>query len=98
VDNKLALAAAIWVSGFVAGMILVARWLQVGERESSVTAPDVEEPSTPSANKVQRAAERLTGPIAAGARADLLRVRNATQGLRQRVAPPGGASATPSMN
>jgi len=97
-DSKVILAAAIWVSGFVAGVILAGRWLRIGESELAVTEPTVEQSSTLSVNKVQRGIQRLTGPVAAGASADLLRVRNATRHIRHRAASPVRVSATASRN
>ena len=95
-DKKLILAVTLWLSGFVAGVVLVARWLRMGENQSVMATPEpvVEDSSTASAGKVQRTAQRLAGPIVAGAKADLLTVRNATRHARNRVASTAGVSDT----
>jgi hypothetical protein len=93
-DKKLNIAVALWLSGFVAGLILVARWRRMGENPvvTATPVPVVEDSSTTSAGKVQRRAQRLAGPIAAGVRADLLTVRNATRHASNRVASTVGVS------
>ena len=100
-DGKLALAAALWLSGFVAALVLVGRWRRMGgtQFEISTPEPDSDDASTVvSANKVQRTAQRVTGPILAGARADLLVVRNATMKVSQRVTSTIGKSDTATVN
>jgi hypothetical protein len=88
-ENKLTLLAVIWLSGVVAGGILVARWLRIGEVQSAATPtpPIAQRPAPRPRNKVQRAAHRFAGPVAAGAKADLLRVSNATRTVTDRVRP-----------
>ena len=100
-ENKVILVAAIWLSGFIVGLILIARWLRMGERElaTPTPAPMVEEPPpTPSTNRVQRAARRLTGPIVTGAKTDLLRVRRVTMKVTHRVPRTVGVSEPATMN
>jgi hypothetical protein len=93
-NSKLTLAAALWLSGFVAGIVLVGRWRRMGGPEFAMTTPDPvhEESSAASAGKIQRTAQRVAGPILAGAKADLLTVRNVTTKVsiasRQRLASP----------
>ena len=95
-DKKLIVAVTLWLSGFVAGVILVARWRRMAGNQSVMAVPEpvVEDTSTTSAGKVQRTAQRLAGPIVAGARADLLTVRNATRHATTRIAPTAGVSDT----
>ena len=95
-DKKLIVAVTLWLSGFVAGLILVERWRRRGENQLVTATPEpvVENSSTASAGKVQRTAQRLAWPIVAGARADLLTVRNATRHASNRVASTLGASNT----
>ena len=93
-DTKLVIAVTLWLSGFVAGVVVVARWRRMGENQLVTAPPEpvVEVPSTTSAGKVQRTAQRFAGPIVAGARADLLTVRNATRHASHRVASTVGRS------
>ena len=93
---KLTLAAAFWLSGFVAGVVLVGRWRRMGGSafDSSTFDRVSEDASTASASKVQRTAQRVAGPILAGAKADLLTVRNATKKVSDRVTSTIGAPDT----
>lgn len=86
-NNKLTLAAALWLSGFVAGVVLVGRWRRMGgsQFEMSTPEPVSDGASTAPASKVQRTAQRVAGPVLAGAKADLLTVRNATKRVGDRV-------------
>ena len=86
-NSKLTLAAALWLSGFLGGVVLVGRWRRMGGAEFAMSTPEPvsDDPSTASAGKVQRTAQRVAGPILAGAKADLLTVRNATQTVSHRV-------------
>ena len=95
-DRKLTVAVALWLSGFVAGVILVARWRRMGENPVVTAPPEpvVEDSSTTSAGKVQRTAQRLAGPIVAGAKADLIMVRNATRHASNRVVSTVGVGDT----
>jgi hypothetical protein len=85
-DNKLILVVVVWLSGLVAGVILVARWMRMGERQLATTRsePIAEQSTPPSVNKIQRAAHRLTDPVVVGVKADLHMVRNAADHLRHR--------------
>jgi hypothetical protein len=92
-NNKLTLAAALWLSGFIAGVVFVGRWLRIGgmiQLERTTPDPVSVEASTASASKVQRTAQRVAGPIVAGAKADLAAVRNATKKVSHRVTPTSG--------
>ena len=51
----------------------------------STPEPISDDASTVSANKVQSTAQRVAGPILAGAKADLLTVRDATMKVSHRV-------------
>jgi hypothetical protein len=86
-NSKLTLAAGLWLSGFVAGVVLVGRWRRMGgaEFEFSTPEPVSDDAATASASKLQRTAQRVAGPILAGAKADLLTVRNATKKVSHRV-------------
>jgi hypothetical protein len=88
VDRKLMLVAAIWLSGFLAGLVLVARWRHMGgDGMATVPAgPAPDEAQTSDTSTVQRRVHRVTGPIAAGARADLVRVRHAATNVNRQVA------------
>jgi hypothetical protein len=95
-SNKLTLVTVLWLSGFVAGIVFVGRWLRMGGTQLERTIPDpvpVEARNT-SANKVQRTAQRVAGPIVAGAKADLAAVRNATKKVSHRVTPTIGKPDT----
>jgi hypothetical protein len=91
-NSKLTLAAALWLSGFVAGVVLVGRWRRMGGAEFAISTPEPvsDDASAASAGKVQRVA----GPILAGARADLLTVRNATKKVSHRVTSSAGEPET----
>jgi hypothetical protein len=99
-NSKLTLGAALWLSGFVAGVVLVGRWRRMGgtQFESSTPDPVSEDASTASASKVQGTAQRVTGPILAGAKADLLTVRNATKKVSHRVTSTIGKPETATVN
>ncbi|MGZ5408355.1 MAG: hypothetical protein ACXWDG_11310, partial [Aeromicrobium sp.] len=86
-DDKLTFAAVLWLSGFVAGVVFVFRWRRMGgnQFETSTPEPVPDGASTASPSKVQRTAQRVAGPIVAGAKADLLTVRNATKKVSYRV-------------
>lgn len=87
-ENKLIFVVVVWLSGLVAGVILVARWMRMGERQlaSTKSEPMVQESTTPSANKIQRAVHRFADPVVAGAKADVHIVRSATNKVRHRDA------------
>jgi hypothetical protein len=102
-DKKLIVAGTLWLSGFVTGVVVVARWWRMGENQSVTATPapvmedssTVEEASsTLSVGKVQRTAQRWAGPLVAGAKADLLALRNATRHAGSRVASTAGVSDT----
>jgi hypothetical protein len=97
---KLTLAAALWLSGFVAGLVLVGRWRRMGgvQFEKSTPEPVTDDASTASASKVQRTAQRVAGPILAGAKADVLTVRNATKKVSHRVTSTIGKPDTATVN
>ncbi len=99
-NSKLTLAAALWLSGFVAGVVLIGRWRRMGSAEFDISTPEpiVDDASPTSAGKVQRAAGRIAGPIVAGAKADLLTVRNASKKVSHRVSPTIAEPDAASMN
>jgi hypothetical protein len=86
-NTKLTLAAALWISGFITALVLVVRWQQMGGTQVEIFTPEPVPDHAPTApvSKVQRTAERVAGPVLAGAKADLLTVRNATQKVSRRV-------------
>jgi hypothetical protein len=86
VDNKLTLVVVIWLSGVIAGGIIVARWLRMGEHQVALTptAPQVEEPPPQPSGRVQRAAQRIVEPVITGARIDLQAARTATNAVTRR--------------
>jgi hypothetical protein len=98
-NSKLTLAAALWLSGFVAGVVLVGRWRRMGGAEFAMSTPEPvsDDASTASAGKVQRTAQRVAGPIMAGAKADLFTVRNATKKVSHRVTSSVGEPETASV-
>ena len=100
-ESKLTLAAALWLSGFVAALVLVGRWRRMGGTQfeiSTTPEPVSDVASTASANKIQRTAQRVAGPIMAGAKADLLTVRNATMKVSHRVTSTIGKPDTATVN
>lgn len=99
-DDKLTFAAVLWLSGFVAGVVFVFRWRRMGgnQFETSTPEPVSDGASTASASKVQRTAQRVAGPIVAGAKADLLTVRNATKKVSYRVTSTIGKPDTATVN
>jgi hypothetical protein len=89
-DGKLSLAIGVWVSGFFAGLIAAARWgkMDVTRNETllATSTPEAVTVSGPTASgHAQRTSHRLAAPIVAGARADLLAMRNAAKHVTQRV-------------
>jgi hypothetical protein len=98
-NGKLALAGALWLSGFVAGVVLVGRWRRMGGTEFEIPMPEPvsDEASTASSN-VRRTAQRVARPILAGAKADVLTVRNASKKVSHRVTSRIGRSDTATVN
>ena len=98
-NNKLKLAALLWLSGFVAGVVFVGRWRRIGgaQLQNLTPYPVSDEAPTVSASKVQSTAQRVTGPIVAGAKSDLATVRNATKkvshSVTQKIGKPDTAAA-----
>ena len=86
-NSRLKLAAVLWVSGFVAGVVLVGRWRRRGQAQVVTPTPEPVATDAPTASpsKVKSAANRVAGPIVAGAKADLVTVRNATKKVSTRV-------------
>ena len=66
--------------------------------ERSTPDPVSDDASTASTSKVQRTAQRIAGPILAGAKADLLTVRNATKKVSHRVTSTIGRTDTATVN
>ena len=99
-QNKLIFVVVVWLSGLVAGVILVARWMRMGERQLANTNIEtiVGGSTTPAASKIQRAAHRIADPVVAGAKADLHKVRNATRTVRHRDTPAVDVSETAIVN
>ena len=86
--NKLIIILAIWLTGFVAAMSLVARWWRMGDHqmEAAPPAPIVEEASPASmGTKVQQATQRITSPLVNGAKQDLVAVRKVGNQIRNRL-------------
>ena len=99
-NGKLTLAAALWLSGFVAGVVLVGRWRRMGGTQFEISTPEPVSPdaSTDSTSKVQRTAQRVAAPILAGAKSDLMTVRNATTKVTDRVTSMIGKPGTATVN
>ena len=95
-EQRLIIAGTLWLSGFVAGVLVVARWRRMGDGELVVARPEPVVDESPSATpgKVQRTAQRLAGPVVAGAKADILTVRNATRSASNRIASTVGVRST----
>ena len=72
----------------------------MGGTEFEIPAPEpVSDDTSPaSAGKVQRTAQRVAGPIVAGAKADLLTVRNATKKVSHRVTSTSGKPDPATVN
>ena len=72
----------------------------MGSAEFDISTPEpiVDDASPTSAGKVQRAAGRIAGPIVAGAKADLLTVRNATKKVSHRVTSTSGKPDPATVN
>jgi len=87
-DKKLTVLVGIWLSGVVAGVLLVARWMRMDQRlaETATAIPDSgpasEEPST---EEGPHGLHRLTEPIVAGAKSDMIRVRHVCTRVSHRV-------------
>jgi len=70
------LIVAVWLSGLLAGVILMERWIRTGKRLIPTPDPPVDVAETPS-NDVSAAAHKpkVTAAIAAAAKADAQRVK-----------------------
>jgi hypothetical protein len=99
-SNKARLAAVLWLSGFVAGVVLVGRWRRVGETQLERSTPDLiaDDAPTASGTKAQRAVKGLAGPIVAGAKADLQAFRNAASKASHRSTSTIDEPDTPQAN
>jgi len=85
VKKLLIAAVVVWISGFVAALVLVVRWRRLGVSESTVAAePVVAESSNASVGALRRTTHRFTEPIVAGAKADLHTLRDATRKVSHR--------------
>jgi hypothetical protein len=86
-SSRLRLAAVLWLSGFVAGIVFLARWSRMGAStvETSAPSPVPDDASTASVSTAQRTGGRVAGPMLTGAKADLLTVRQATRKVRRLV-------------
>jgi hypothetical protein len=93
-DSKLTLAIVLWVSGFFAGVIAAARWWRMDATQSATSTPEPVAVDLPTASgrPVQRAGQRLAAPIVAGARADLLSLRNVARNVSRSVSSIGARS------
>jgi len=87
-NKKLTVLIGIWLSGVIAGVLLVVRWLRM-DRPLAETAtsmsdsgPASVEPSTP---EDPHGLHRFTEPIVAGAKSDIVRVRHACTRVSHRV-------------
>ena len=86
--NKLIIILAIWLTGFVAAMSLVARWWRMGDQEMDAAPPSpiVEEaPPASMGTKVQQATQRITSPLVTGAKQDLVAMRKLGNQIRNRL-------------
>jgi len=81
-ESKLVIAVALWVAGFVTGIVMLARWRRVGA-EQAPTEPI--EPLGDEPDRVGGTVQRIAGPIVAGAKADVSRLRDATRSISHRV-------------
>jgi len=95
--KKLTLLVGIclWLSGVVAGVLLVARWMSMGLHKAQTPAtptpvPGVDpvpaEPTAEPEPEGQHGLHRFSDPIKAGAKADMVRVRHACTRVSHRVA------------
>ena len=87
-NKKLTVLIGIWLSGVIAGVLLVVRWLRM-DRPLAETAtsmsdsgPASVEPSTP---EDPHGLHRFTEPIVAGAKSDMVRVRHVCTRVSHRV-------------
>lgn len=79
--------AAIWVCGFIAALVLVARWRHIGGRQSTESAESIAAVSPDASGVVQTTSQRLTVPIVAGAKHDLHTLRDVTRKVTHRHEP-----------
>jgi hypothetical protein len=87
-DKKLTVLVGIWLSGVVAGVLLVARWMRMDQplAETATSIPDSgPAPMEPSTAEGPHGLHRFTEPIVAGAKSDLVRVRHACTRVSHRV-------------
>jgi hypothetical protein len=77
-ESNLKVYLTVWLSGLLAGLILMERWRRVGAREIAAAseAELVAAPSVPAESPVPGDASKMTQVLFAGAKADALRVRH----------------------
>ena len=97
-NGKLTLAAVLWLSGFVAGIVLVGRWQRLGGIEFEMPTPEPVSDDASPKGKIERGARRVAGPVLAGAKADLLTVRNVTHKVTRRVTSTSAGPDTAAVN
>jgi hypothetical protein len=77
--NKMRLYLALWLSGLIAGMTLMARWQRSGDIHApmeSSTPVSVTHGSAPATSKVQANASNLVHLVVTGAQLDAARARH----------------------
>ena len=84
-DKKMTLVIGIWLSGVVAGVILVARWMGMDKRLPTPVTPAPASVQPPAPSGDDHGLHRFTAPIKTGAKADLVRVRHACNRVSDRV-------------
>ena len=98
-NSKLKIAGLIWVFGFVVGVVLVGRWRRTGKAQVETSPEPVSTGApAPAPSKVKSAANRVAGPVVAGAKADLVTVRNATKKVGNRVTSPFAKADAATLN
>jgi len=86
-DKKVVLGFALWVSGFTAGVIFIARSLKIANTLSEPAPTDsapVTAPTAP-AGKLRHGVQQVTTPIALATKADMGRLRHAARSVNHRV-------------
>lgn len=81
--DRLKLMAAIWLSGLIAGLVIVERWRRMGQPLVAAAAPEAAA-STTADTSVSAKAQQAATHVGAGAKADVEKVRHHVHHLLHR--------------
>jgi len=88
-DKKLTLIIAFWLSGVIAGVLLLARWMRLDQRLPEPATQDTDagtDAAGAATTEEAHGLHRFTEPIVSGAKADAVRVRRVCTRVTHKVA------------